>query len=187
MGSVFITSSAAPWGQDGAGAGCRAGFQSGQRGSPCQQPLGMDTRMDVCWEDVELLGVRPGCGCCRAWGYREGVGAARPPKCLYGTAGVRGAAHRARSCLCFVCPSCWPRRSCWQRHTVGTHPLTPPWCGARCQRLTALCSRVPGAVGTGVPWFLATSDPSAVYLGAGLFPALSSLPLTAEFCTVCVG
>lgn len=98
MGSLFITSSAAPWGRDGAGAGCRAGFQLGQRGSPCQQPLGMDTRMDVCWEDVELLGVRPGCGCCRAWGYREGVGAARPPTCLCGTAGARGAAHRARRC-----------------------------------------------------------------------------------------
>lgn len=70
---------------------------------------------------------------------------------------------------------------------MGTHPLTAPWCRTRCQRFTALCSRVPGSAGTGVPQFLATSDPSAVYLGAGLFPVLSFLPLAAEFCTVCAG
>lgn len=70
---------------------------------------------------------------------------------------------------------------------MGTHPLTAPWCRTRCQRFTALCSRVPGSAGTGVPLFLATSDPGAVYLGAGLFPVLSFLPLAAEFCTVCAG
>lgn len=67
---------------------------------------------DVCWEDVKLFGVRPGCGCCRAWGCRQRVGAARLPRCLCGTAGARGAAHRAWSCLHLGCPSCWPRRSC---------------------------------------------------------------------------